>query len=496
MPEIKPHISYVEESQLTTVAFNNSFAALPDVFYTKQSAASVPNPAWIAANKELANELGIDPAFLTSDAGLAMVSGQKLPQRADPLAMVYAGHQFGGWSPRLGDGRALLLGEAAGYDIQLKGSGRTPYSRGGDGKSAIGPVIREYIVSEAMHALGVPTTRALAAITTGESVFRETALPGAILTRIASSHVRVGTFQYFYANNDKEALLTLANYVIDRHYPEARKAENPIQALYAAIIARQAKLIALWLKFGFIHGVMNTDNCQIAGETIDYGPCAFMDDFDPMKVFSSIDQQGRYAWGRQPHMAHWNLARLGEALSPIWGTDESAAVEGIQTTLEIFGTAFNTHFQNAFAQKLGLNTPNTAFQETTFQTMTTQNVDFTLFFSHLRRLGTDDCKTQFTALFDDKATAETWLQHWDAAKKESGTAPDESQALMDMGNPIYIPRNHRVEEAIQAGTMGDYAPMHRLIEVLQNPFEQQKGADDFEDAPKPAEIVQQTFCGT
>lgn len=481
---------------MDAITFNNSYAALPEQFYSKQLADPAPDPQLIIANADLAVELGINPEFLKSDAGLAMVSGHKPPHGADPLAMVYAGHQFGGWSARLGDGRALLLGEVSGFDIQLKGSGRTPYSRGGDGKSAIGPVIREYIVSEAMHALGVPTTRALAAVATGEDVIRETRLPGAILTRVASSHIRVGTFQYFYANNDKNALQTLADYAIDRHYPDARNAENPIQAFYTAIIARQAKLIALWMKFGFIHGVMNTDNCQIAGETIDYGPCAFMDDFDPMKVFSSIDQKGRYAWARQAQMANWNLMRLGEALSPIWGADEDASVKEIQSTLEGFGTAFDTHFQNAFAQKLGLPTPNAAILETTFQTMTAQETDFTLFFSRLRRLDQDGGRAKFTNLFKDANAAETWLEIWQAARDDSGITDQQSQALMDAANPIYIPRNHRVEDAIQAGQSGDYAPMYRLIEVLKNPFKQQIGADGFEQAPQADEIVQQTFCGT
>lgn len=476
---------------MAAVTFDNSFAALPGVFYTKQSAAPAPKPAWIAANTGLARELGIDPDFLSSEAGLAMVSGQGLPGGADPLAMVYAGHQFGGWSPRLGDGRALLLGEVAGYDIQLKGSGRTPYSRGGDGKSAVGPVIREYIVSEAMHALGVPTTRALAAVTTGENVFREGALPGAILTRVAHSHIRVGTFQYFYAQNDREALQTLADYVIDRHYPEAREADNPIAALYAGIIKRQAKLIAAWLNFGFIHGVMNTDNCQIAGETIDYGPCAFMDDFDPMKVFSSIDQQGRYAWGRQPHMAHWNLMRLGEALSPIWQDDEA-----IQKTVDHFGNVFNQYYETGFANKIGLNSINTTLQEKTLQTMATHGVDFTLFFSHLRRVKQADHRERFIALFNDATAAEDWLDIWQKTKVDSGITLDTSQSLMDAANPIYIPRNHRVQAAIDTGTNGDYVALHKLNAVLKNPFNAQDGMDEFEHPPKAEEVVLQTFCGT
>lgn len=478
------------------ITFHNSYATLPQVFYTRQSAAPAPNPAWIAANTGLADELGIDADFLDSDAGLSMVSGQNLPDGADPLAMVYAGHQFGGWSARLGDGRALLLGEVAGFDLQLKGSGRTPYSRGGDGKSAVGPVIREYILSEAMHTLGVPTTRALAAVTTGEPVYRETALPGAILTRIAKSHIRVGTFQYFYANNDKQALQALADYTIDRLYPKAKHAENPVQALFAAIIKRQAKLIALWMKFGFIHGVMNTDNCHIAGQTIDYGPCAFMEGFEPMKVFSSIDAQGRYAWGRQPHMAHWNLARLGEALSPIWGADEKVVAEQMQATLVGFNERFNQYFQTEFAHKLGLNSTNPILLENTFQIMTEHKTDFTLFFSYLRRLDQSDMRDRFLALFNEKETAESWLTQWQKARDESGISACESQALMDAANPIYIARNHRVEQAIVAGTTGDYAPMHRLIDVLKNPFEQQENADEYEAAAKPEEAVQQTFCGT
>jgi protein adenylyltransferase len=485
----------VRELQVNQIPFNNSFAALPEQFYTRQPADPAPAPAWIMANNALAQQLGIDPGFLNSEAGLDMVSGRRMPDGADPLAMVYAGHQFGGWSARLGDGRALLLGEVSGFDIQLKGSGRTPYSRGGDGKSAVGPVIREYLVSEAMHALGVPTTRALAAVTTGETVFRDTALPGAIFTRVASSHIRVGTFQFFYANNDTAALKVLAEYVIDRHYPEARKTDNPVRMLYAGIIKQQAKLIALWMKFGFIHGVMNTDNCQLAGETIDYGPCAFMDDFDPGKVFSSIDQQGRYAWGRQPHMAHWNLMRLGEALSPIWGGGDDA-VKGIEAELSNFEISFNQYFLSYFANKLGLNRPNKTFLEKTLQALTSHKIDFTLFFSYLRRLDQDGYMDKFTDLFTQDSAANTWLSHWRETRTEDGISTLESQNLMNAANPIYIPRNHRVEQAIEAGQTGDYDPMRRLNGILENPFQQQDGAEPFEDAPTPQELVHQTFCGT
>jgi uncharacterized protein YdiU (UPF0061 family) len=347
-----------------------------------------------------------------------------------------------------------------------------------------------------MHALGVPTTRTLAAVTTGEPVYRETALPGAILTRVALSHIRVGTFQYFYANNDRKALQTLADYAIDRLYPEARKAENPVQAFFGSVIKRQAKLIALWMKFGFIHGVMNTDNCHIAGQTIDYGPCAFMEGFDPMKVFSSIDAQGRYAWGRQPHMAYWNLARLGEALSPIWGVDEKAAAEQIQGSLESFSEKFNQYFQMGFAHKLGLNSTNPILLENTFKIMTEHKTDFTLFFSYLRRLDQSDMHDRFPALFNEKEAAETWLTQWQKTRDESGISTSESQGLMDAANPIYIPRNHRVEEAIKAGINGDYDAMHQLHAVLQNPFTQQTGADGFEHPPNADEVVLQTFCGT
>lgn len=486
------------------IAFDNTYANLPGSFYVKQKADPAPAPAFIKTNLDLAITLGIDPALLNSDAGLAIFAGQNIPKGAEPLAMAYAGHQFGGWSPQLGDGRALLLGEVIGkngirYDIQLKGSGRTPFSRGGDGKAAIGPVIREYIMSEAMAALGVPTTRALAAVTTGEIVIRDTHLPGAIFTRVAQSHIRVGTFQYFYAKQDYNALKTLTDYVIERHYPAARDATNPISALYAALSKRQAKLIALWLKYGFIHGVMNTDNMQIAGETIDYGPCAFMDTFHPGKVFSSIDQTGRYAWGRQPQLAHWNLTRLGEALIPIWGAAENIAETEVRTELTRFGTTFNTAFHKAFAEKLGLpefKEENPAFLEDTFQIMTDHKIDFTLFFSYLRRLTQDQYRTRFTALFGQTKDSETWLQDWEKQRSASGISETESEARMAAANPIYIPRNHRVEEAIIAGQSGDYARLHKLCDVLQTPFTEQNGQEEYENAPLPHEVIHQTFCGT
>ena len=486
------------------IRFDNSYAALPHGFYARHEPAPPPDPAFIKVNDGLARDLGVDPAFVRSQAGLAMLSGREMPAGAEPIAMAYAGHQFGGFSPQLGDGRALLIGEVKApngerFDIQLKGSGQTVFSRMGDGKAALGPVMREYLVSEAMAALGVPTSRALAAVTTGDRVQRERGLPGAIVARVARSHVRVGTFQYFAARQDTDALRTLADYVIGRHYRDAKNAENPVRALFEGVLARQAKLIALWLKFGFIHGVMNTDNVQIAGETIDYGPCAFMDDFDAMKVFSSIDEHGRYAWGRQPSIGQWNMARLAEALLQIWGDDQERAVEEAKESLGLFKRTFDGAFTEAFAQKLGL--PGDwdgcdEFIQATFKVMNENAADFTLFFSHLRRIEQGDHRAQFAALFADGAAAERWLADWRQARSASGIGAAASQQRMDRANPIYIPRNHRVEEAIAAGEIGDYSAMHRLNAVLQKPFEEQAGEEDYERPPQPHEVVTQTFCGT
>ncbi|MEM1443673.1 MAG: YdiU family protein, partial [Verrucomicrobiota bacterium] len=344
---------------MSSPVFQNFYAELPDHFYEKVSPAEVPSPELIRVNKDLAEELGLDPEWLASEEGLGMLSGNALPEGANPIAQAYAGHQFGGWSPQLGDGRAVLLGEVLHRDgqprdIQLKGAGRTPFSRGGDGKSPLGPVIREYLVSEAMAALGVPTTRALAAVATGETVYREEALPGGVFTRVASSHVRVGTFQFFYAREDLEALKTLATFVIDRHYPEAREAENPYEELLKSVIRSQASLIAQWMQLGFIHGVMNTDNMTISGETIDYGPCAFMDEFDPETAFSSIDHQGRYAWVNQPGIANWNLARLAETLLPLISEDRDEAVAIGEGYLKDFEGIFHEYYFGGFAKKFAL----------------------------------------------------------------------------------------------------------------------------------------------
>ena len=489
---------------MTTIKFDNSYAKLPAVFYAPQALSPTPDPKLIKLNEGLATEMGLDADYLKSAAGIALLSGGDAPNSATPIAMAYAGHQFGGWSPQLGDGRAVLLGEVitpdgARLDLHLKGSGRTKYSRGGDGKAGIGPVLREYILSEAMYALGVPTTRTLGAVTTGEDVFRQHSEAGAVLARVAQSHIRVGTFQYFYARNDAVSLKVLADYVIDRHYPEARKADNPVREMFVQIAKRQAQLIAAWMGFGFIHGVMNTDNVQVAGETIDYGPCAFMDTFDPMKVFSSIDRDGRYAWGRQPQIGHWNLTRLAEALQPIWGVDDDTSMAEIEADLGVYSTTINTAVSEIFAQKLGLDTAseqNATFMNTTFEIMAKQEIDFTLFFSNLARLEQAENAKTFNALFKDATVAENWLGDWNAARDTSGISDTDSTAMMASANPIYIARNHQVEAALQAASAGDLAPFETLIEVLKSPFMEQAKYAAFEAAPTPAQEVTQTFCGT
>ena len=476
------------------IPFDNTYARLPERFYSKQGAATVPAPENLRVNTALAHELGIDPAWLETPEALNVFSGNGTADGSEPLAQAYAGHQFGGFSPQLGDGRALLLGEVVDQhgtrrDIQLKGSGRTPFSRGGDGKSALGPVLREYIVSEAMHALGVPTTRALAAVTTGESVLRQEGhLAGGVFTRVASSHIRVGTFQYFYARNDIDALRELADYTIARHYPDAAQAEDPYIALLERAIEAQARLIPRWMALGFIHGVMNTDNTAISGETIDYGPCAFMDDFHPNCVFSSIDRDGRYAWGSQPKMASWNLTRFAETVLALIPGDPDAALEKVKTVLGTFNTLFRAEYDNRFRAKYGLadHAP-LDIVKSGQNLLSKQAVDFTLFFRHL----TYGNRSELRALFKDPALLDSWYASWEVATQ---SAPD--SAAMRKSNPVLIPRNHRVEQAIQAAYDKDYAPFHQLVEALAKPYEDRNEYSAYEQAPKPDEIVHQTFCGT
>jgi len=485
---------------MAPIRFEHSYAALPERFYARIYPERVPAPRLIRVNEALAAQLGLDVDWLTSAEGVAMLSGQSLPDTAEPIAMAYAGHQFGGLSPQLGDGRAHLLGELVDksgvrFDLHLKGSGRTPFSRRGDGKAALGPVLREYIVSEAFAALGIPGTRTLAATLIGETVMRETVLPGAVLARVAQSHVRVGTFQYFAIRNDAEAVRVLADYVIERHYPELRRAENPYRALLEAIAMRQAGLIAQWMGVGFIHGVMNTDNMQVAGETIDFGPCAFMDRFHPGKVFSSIDEQGRYAWDRQAGMAQWNLTRLAEALLELIDAGQAKAVAAAEDVLRRFGSAYEKQYTRIFSARLGLaeEGEHAAFIRDTLTAMRDGGVDFTLFFRHLTRLaGGEGDAGPVLQLFQHREQAEAWLQGWD--RKRSAT--ESAVRGMRQSNPVYIPRNHRVEQAIVAAHAGDFAPFHALLDVLVRPFEAQVGCAHYELPPEPHEEVPETFCGT
>ena len=481
-------------------SFEHTYAQLPAQFFERVTPDKAPNPNLVALNPSLAHEMGLDANWLSSNAGLAMMSGGKMPEGTDPIAMVYGGHQFGHWSGRLGDGRACLLGEIVGpdevqRDLVLKGSGPTPFSRRGDGKSELGPVLREYIVSEAMAAYGVPTTRALAALTTGENVLRGETLPGGILVRVAKSHVRVGTFQYFYAQNDLDGLRALADYVIARHYPQAAKTSNPYVSLLSDVMKAQASLVAKWMGLGFIHGVMNTDNMQIAGETLDYGPCAFMDNFHPQKTFSSIDHKRRYAWGQQPHMALWNLTQLAQSLSPLLGTDENKTAKLAQGVLGEFNVLFQAEFTQIFADKLGMSTQADGFGDfltQTFKMMAEQEIDFTLFFRKLTQVagGADD--VGFKYLFQEASSYGTWLKLW----RKNTALNGNKIAGMQKINPIYIPRNHRIEQIIQAAREGNTAPFDLFNKVLKTPYTAQKGQEEFENPPGPDEIVTQTFCGT
>ena len=483
------------------IPFQNTYSRLPERFYSKQEPAKVPDPNLIRTNPELAEELGLDLAWLNSPDALATFSGNEIPEGAEPLAQAYAGHQFGGFVPQLGDGRAILLGEVVDRqgnrrDIQLKGSGRTAFSRGGDGKSALGPVLREYIVSEAMHALGVPTTRALAAVSTGEIVAREEPTPGGIFTRVASSHIRVGTFQYFAARQDTEAIRILMDHCIARHYPEAAHAENPALSFLGHVIEAQAKLVAKWLPIGFIHGVMNTDNCSISGETIDYGPCAFMDDFHPDCVFSFIDRNARYAWGNQPVMAHWNLTRLAETLLPVLDPSPEKAKEVAQEALGEFIHLFQSAYIRNFRGKLGLDgttdlEESSAFIKATLGTLAKEEVDFSLFFRHLTLHAAGDERAGLSDLFRNPEAGAKWLLDWQAYEKSGGHLEK-----MQSANPVVIPRNHRIEESIQAAYRNDFAPFHRLNDALQNPYTENPDYSDLEAAPLPHERVPNTFCGT
>jgi len=486
--------------------FQNTYAALPANFFARVAPTPVASPRLIKLNRPLAVQLGLDPGLLETPEGAEILSGKTLPAGAEPIAMAYAGHQFGHFVPQLGDGRAILLGEVIDRDgvrrdIQLKGSGPTPFSRRGDGRAALGPVLREYIVSEAMFALGIPTTRSLAAVVTGESVIRETALPGAVLTRVAASHIRVGTFQYFAARGDTEAVRRLADHVIIRHYPHLAGAVRPYHALLSAVTARQAELVARWLLIGFIHGVMNTDNTSISGETIDYGPCAFMDHYDPAQVFSSIDEFGRYAYANQPRIALWNLTRFAECLLPLFSGDQDKAVAEAQDLLGGFAEEFNIAYKAGLRKKLGLFTErddDQALAQALLDAMAKGKADFTLTFRRLSEAAFDEANDgKLRELFAEPALFDEWAARWRKRTADEPQSPAERQIAMHAINPAFVPRNHRVEAVIAAAvTADDYGPFEELLAVLAKPYEDQLPFAAYADPPRPEERVCQTFCGT
>ena len=486
------------------IPFDNTFVHLPDRFFAAVLPTPVANPRLIRVNAALADLLGIDGAELATPDGVQMLAGNVLPVGAQPIATAYAGHQFGGFSPQLGDGRAILLGEVVGHDgnrrdIQLKGPGPTPFSRSGDGRAALGPVLREYIISEAMAALGVPTTRALAAVTTGEPVYRETVLPGAVLTRVAASHVRVGTFQFFAARTDVDAVRTLADYVIARHYPDAAAAAHPYQALLDGVIARQAELVAHWLALGFIHGVMNTDNTAISGETIDYGPCAFMDAYEPTAVFSSIDEGGRYAYANQPRVMHWNLSRLAEAMLPLLGATRDDSMAAAQQSLAAFGARFEAAYFRRLRHKIGLSTEkdgDTALAQDLLARMAEGTADFTLTFRALSDAAAGpQGDAAIRRLFTDGAPYDAWAARW-RQRLALEPRPADCAIAMRSVNPALVPRNHLVEATITAALGGDYQPFEALLDATARPFEDRPGLEPFTLPPEQVDPSYRTFCGT
>ena len=490
MPELQTHCDgslMNKQAPPLSIPFDNSYAALPEGFYTRLSPTPVSKPELIAFNEELAEVLRI--SCIGDDTNLAEIfSGNKTVKGSEPLAQLYSGHQFGQYNPQLGDGRAILLGETIGRDgkrrdIQLKGSGCTPYSRGGDGRAWLGPVLREYVVSEAIHALGIPTTRALAAVMSGETVLRETMLPGAILTRVAQSHIRVGTFQIFSARKDFTSLPHLLEYTIARHYPDA---DGPLGFL-KQVIAAQAKLIPQWMGVGFIHGVMNTDNCQIAGETIDYGPCAFMDAYNPMQVFSSIDQFGRYAYGNQPDIIVWNMAQLATALIPLMRDAESAISNFTQAVHDMV-SLIRKNWLSVFSAKIGISSPQKEDKElinTLLNLMGESGSDFTNTFA---ALGGNKARDEFL----EPEKFDFWEKRW----MERIKGIKDVEETLAASNPIIIPRNHRIEEMIQAAVAGEFSLFHRLTEAYRNPFMYEETFKDLRRPPNEAEKVTATFCGT
>jgi uncharacterized protein YdiU (UPF0061 family) len=495
-------------------AFDDSFARELDGLYEPWQPTPVPDPSLVILNDSLAVELGLDPDALRRPAGIAVLAGNSTPDGSSPIAQAYAGHQFGGFSPRLGDGRALLLGEVLDrhgnrHDVHLKGSGRTPFARGGDGKAVLGPMLREYLIGEAMHALGVPTTRGLAVVTTGEQIARDRIEPGAVLTRVASSLLRVGTFQYAAVVGGPPLVRRLADYAAARHglgAPDGRLDSglaDPYRAFFEAVVEQQASLVARWMLVGFVHGVMNTDNMAISGETIDYGPCAFVDAYDPAAVFSSIDHGGRYAYGNQPRIAQWNLARLAETLVPLFaradeGTVTDAAIADATEVLSSFDDRYRRAYDRGMRAKLGLADVDgdvSALTSELLGLLAAQRVDLTSFFRTLSSTVRGDAAPA-RALFADPDPFDEWSRRWRAQLAAGGRDPDAVAADMDRANPVYIPRNHLVEEALQAATAGDLDPFERLLDVLARPFDERPGLERYARPAPPSFGRYRTFCGT
>ena len=486
------------------IPFQHSYTTLPDRLWTPVDPTPVSAPRLVALNEPLAQQLGV-AAQLQSSQAAAMLAGNVLPPGAKPIAMAYAGHQFAHFVPQLGDGRAILLGELVDVngqrlDVQLKGAGPTPFSRGGDGRAAIGPVLREFLISEAMHALGVPTTRSLAAVATGDTVWREGPLPGAVLVRVAASHLRVGTFQFAAARNDIESLRALTSYAIARHYPELATAQRPALALLRAVGGRQAALVARWLHVGFIHGVMNTDNSTISGETIDYGPCAFLDEYDPGKVFSSIDRRGRYAFANQPTIAHWNLARLAECLLPLIDDDDDAALELAHAVIDEFPLQFQQHWLDGMRAKLGLDASedgDEALANELLAAMHAAGADYTVVFRALAAVAGDaHASGNRRADLPSSADFDAWLARWRERCTRDPQSAAQRQASMRATNPAVIPRNHQVEHALASAADGDLAPFHALLAAVRRPFEEDETTRLYMQPPLMDQRVERTFCGT
>ncbi|MBM7613884.1 protein adenylyltransferase SelO [Alkaliphilus hydrothermalis] len=490
----------MSEKKTIDVRWNleNSYADLPDIFFSRVNPSPVPSPKLAFFNESLAEYLGLNSQGLQSEQGVSVMAGNRIPEGSKPIAQAYAGHQFGYFN-KLGDGRAILLGEqmtphGERYDIQLKGSGETPYSRRGDGRAVLGPMLREYIISEAMLGLGIPTTRSLAVVTTGESIARQTVEPGAILTRVAASHIRVGTFQYAASYGNVDELQVLADYTIARHYPEIKDKEKPYLSFLNEVIKRQAKLVAKWQLVGFIHGVMNTDNMTISGESIDYGPCAFMDTYDPATVFSSIDTHGRYAYGNQPPIAAWNLSRFSETLLPLLHENEEEAIKLAQEAIHHFSELYNQYWLEGMRAKLGLFDSvekDKVLIEELFSLMKKYRADYTNTF-----IGLTFDKLEGTDLFSSTEFSK-WHQKWQERRDQQQESKEASHKLMKDNNPAVIPRNHRVEEALEAASKkGDYSVMERLLKVLADPYAHTPEQEEYASLPAPSCGPYRTYCGT